>query len=344
MSSTDKKDDIKPTKEFIKDLIKKVGGDEKLTKRRYRKRSKYPRDPENTVRDNIRLEKDAAEMIDVLELHMTTKGYKYLLVCCDLASREFDIQEMKTKDASTVYKAFMEMTKRDYIGFPKYYMISDQGSEFKSIFHAKMYLANVFHKQTIKGRHKSLSMVDSLMSQLGRIFNAYMNAKEAETGKVYKNWTGIIDIVRKELNKIRKVDLPKDLKKDKSQALVQTTEDVKVKGKVVTKFKKPKFREGEMVYRLLEVPENVLGKQQMGKFREGDVRIEKTPRKIIEVLYMNGREIHPFLVHAVHEPSQLILPSATVYLLHRLRLVCRASFASEGPQCSGTRRMQFSNS
>ena len=30
-------------KETIKSLIKKIGGDEKLTKRRYRKRSKYPR-------------------------------------------------------------------------------------------------------------------------------------------------------------------------------------------------------------------------------------------------------------------------------------------------------------
>ena len=232
-------------------------------------------------------------MIEVLELPMTSKGYKYLFVCCDLASREFDIQEMKTKDSSTVYKALLEMTKRDYIGFPKYYMISDQGSEFKSIFHAKMYLANVFHKQTIKGRHKSLSMVDSLMTQLGRIFNSFMNAKELETGKVYKNWTSIIDTVRKELNKIRKVDLPKDLKKDKSQALVQTTEDVVIKGKdkkpvTVTKFKKPKFKEGEMVYRLLEVPENMLGKQQMGKTRMGDVTIERTPRKIVEVVYMNG--------------------------------------------------------
>jgi hypothetical protein len=75
------------------------------------------------------------------------------------------------------------------------------------------------------------------MAQLGRIFNAYMNAKELETGKTYKNWTGIIDIVRKELNKIRKVDLPKDLKHANSQALVQTTEDTTVKGKVVTKLK-----------------------------------------------------------------------------------------------------------
>jgi hypothetical protein len=68
-------------------------------------------------------------MIDVLELPMTNGangGFKYLLCCCDLASRAFDIQEMKTKDSSTVYKAILERTKRDYIGWPKYYVISDQ--------------------------------------------------------------------------------------------------------------------------------------------------------------------------------------------------------------------------
>lgn len=44
-----------------------------------------------------------------------------------------------------------------------------------------------------------------------------------------------------------------------------------------------------MVYRLLEVPENILGKKQTGKFRMGDVNIDRTPRKISEIVYMNGR-------------------------------------------------------
>lgn len=227
----------KPAKVTIKDLIKNIGGDETYTKRRYRKRSKHPRDPETTLYDNIRLEEDAALMIDILELPTASLGYHYCLVCVDLASHEFDIEKMKNKDSETVLNAFLKMTKRKYIKTPKYYMINDQGSEFKGVFHKYLWDNNVFQKTTLKGRHKSLSMVDSLIAQLGRIFNAYMNAKEEKSGKVFKNWTDIIDTVREELNKIRKVDLPTNLKKDNSQALVQTTEDTAVIDKKLEKRK-----------------------------------------------------------------------------------------------------------
>lgn len=43
-----------------------------------------------------------------------------------------------------------------------------------------------------------------------------------------------------------------------------------------------------MVHRLLDTPENILGKKQTGKARMGDVNIDRTPRKIIEIVYMNG--------------------------------------------------------
>lgn len=235
-------------------------------------------------------------MIDILELPTAALGYRYCLVCVDLASHEFDIEKMKNKDSSTVLKAFQKMTTRKYIGIPKFYMINDQGSEWKSVFHEYMWDHNVFQKTTLKGRHKSLSMVDSLIAQLGRIFNSYMNSKEEQTGKVFKNWPDIIDTVREELNKIRKVELPKSLKDDNSQALVQTTIDTVVTGKdgkleIISKFKKPKFKVGEMVYRLLENDnvENILGKKQTGKARMGDVRIDRTPRKITEIVYPNGK-------------------------------------------------------
>lgn len=177
---------------------------------------------------------------------------------------------------------------------PKYYLVSDKGSEFKNVFHRYLWDNNIFHKQTIKGRHSQLASVDSLIATLGRIFNAYMNMKEEKTGKVSKNWIEIIPIVRKELNKIRKVDID-TLKKenDKNPQLVETTTSKIVKEKdgkekIVKEFKKTRYKVGDKVYRLLEVPKNTLGKDQYGSFREGDVRIEKESRKITEIVYMNG--------------------------------------------------------
>jgi hypothetical protein len=275
----------------IKSLIKSFGGDEKLTKKRYKKRRSGGREPENSVHDNTGNEKNAVMMIDILMLPTAQFGFKYLLVATDIITRAFDIQPMKNKDADTVLKAFKTMTSRKYIKVPEYYLISDKGSEFKGEFDKYLYDHNIFHKETEKGRHSQLANVDSLIAVLGRIFTAYMNKKEAETGKVSKNWTEIVDIVRDKLNEIRTVK-DKDLE-EKEVPLVETTvSKVVKKGKkeiIEREFKKPKFKVGQNVYRLLENPENMLSKVQYGKMREGDVRIEREPRKIVQLVYMNGQ-------------------------------------------------------
>ena len=37
----------------------------------------------------------------------------------------------------------------------------------------------------------------------GRLLDGYMNSKELETGRVYRQWTDVIDIIREDLNEIR---------------------------------------------------------------------------------------------------------------------------------------------
>lgn len=164
----------KPT---MKSLIKSIGGDETFTKKRRKRKG-----PQNSVKSNMSFEEDACLMIDILELPTAKFGYKYCLVATDIATREFDIEQMKNKDSETVLKAFKKMIGRKYLDIPKYYLVSDQGSEFKGVFHRYLWDHNVFHKQTEKGRHSQLANVDSLIATLGRLFNAYMNAKEE------KNW------------------------------------------------------------------------------------------------------------------------------------------------------------
>jgi hypothetical protein len=111
-----------------------------------------------------------------------------------------------------------------------------------------------------------------------------MNSKEIKNQKQFKNWTDVIPTVRTQLNEIRERD-PELL----VQKLVQTTTYVKNKdGKGKYVFKKPKYKVGDTVYRLLENPENALGHVQFGKAREGDYRVDRTPRKISEVVEING--------------------------------------------------------
>jgi hypothetical protein len=56
-----------------------------------------------------------------------------------------------------------------------------------------------------------MANVEALNKQLGLLINTFMNDKEEETKKRFREWTKIIDFVRTELNKIRKKKLKKPL-------------------------------------------------------------------------------------------------------------------------------------
>jgi hypothetical protein len=279
----------------LKPIYNQLGIDTKLTKRRYRKKEVF-----NSIKDNTRLEENSNFMADIAEFPTAKFGNKYLLVVVDVASDEFDMQEMKNKDADTVLKAFQKILTRPYLKLPKYSLVTDNGGEFKGVFQKYLYDNSIYHKYAHKDRHKQLANVDNLIAQLSRIFNGYLNKKELETGKVQKNWTEIIPTVREELNKIRKRKLPTNLKEDNSQPLVNTTKEVEktitdkktgnTKTVIEEEFIKPKFKVGQMVYVLLHTPKSILGKTQPTKnFREGDVGITDERHEITEIIYVNGR-------------------------------------------------------
>jgi hypothetical protein len=115
-----------------------------------------------------------------------------------------------------------------------------------------------------------------LNDELGRLFNGYMNKKEVQTGKVYREWTDIIDKVRDKLNKIRKVNMTAKSMKDVSFPVPEINRE-------------PKFKEGDLVYRSLDYPENALGqKQPTANFRRGDYKMDRQPRKIEQVFVYAG--------------------------------------------------------
>jgi hypothetical protein len=277
----------------LQSIYDDLGIDRKLTKRRYRRKKEF-----NHVKDNTRLQEDCNFMIDILDLPTAPFGFKYLLVCCDIATDEFDIEQMKNKDSETVLNAFKKMLTREYLNKPKYYMISDNGTEFLDVFQKYLYDESIYHKTALKNRHTQLANIDSLCAVLGRIFNGFMNEKEKLTGRISKNWTSIIPDVRKKLNILRKKKLPTNLKTDNSQPLVNTTvknnteelDEKNNKSSVkIESFVKPKFKVGQKVYVVLDTPKSILGKDQKNtRFREGDVTVSLKKHTILEILYMNG--------------------------------------------------------
>ena len=160
----------------IKPIYSLLNIDNKLTKKRVRSQREY-----NSFEDNMRLEANCNYMSDILFLPTAKYGFKYLLIVLDIATRQFDCEKLKNKDSTVVLKAFKKMIKRQYISLPKYSVITDGGSEFKGLFQDFMYDESIFHKTTVRGRHKQLALIDNLIGQLSKIFNDYMNMKEYRT-------------------------------------------------------------------------------------------------------------------------------------------------------------------
>ena len=120
-------------------------------------------------------------------------------------------------------------------------------------------------------RHNQLANVENLNKLLGRLLNGYLNSKEIETGRVYKQWTDVIDIIRKDLNEIRE------------------RQDGNPQNDIFTPptDAKAKFKKGDLVFYKSDRPLNALGQfQPTNTFREGDYRFNiHDPREIKSILH-----------------------------------------------------------
>ena len=214
-----------------------------------------------------------------------------MLVVLDLASDEFDMQELKNKTPDHILKAFEKIFAREYLNKPKYSLTTDAGTEFQGILKKWLFDESIFHKVTAVGRHKQLANIDSLIRQLSTLFIGIANEKEKKTGKVSKSWLKHIPIIRKELNKIRKKELNEDYWNNIYSSL--TTHK---NGKLI----KQKFNVGDMVHIALDRPEDARGNKLKGKFRVADNRYDKNPRRIKQVVYYSGPGVHRYIVDHIH--------------------------------------------
>jgi len=228
------------------------------------------------IKQNIFPKKNYNYQADVLMLPESKEGYRYLLAMVDLWSNYFDIEPTKNKQADTMLQAMKEIFKRDIIKKPNASIRTDEGTEFKNTFTKYLYDNSILHLKSLPDRHKQMGNVERLNRDLGQLFMSYLTDQTNKLGYDYNEWIDIVDVVRKELNKIK--THPKDL-----DPRLHIPQDISIK--------KPKYTIGDMVYRRLEVPKDRFGNKYMnGKFRAGDSRFElNEPREIVDILaYKNS--------------------------------------------------------
>jgi hypothetical protein len=161
----------------------------------------------------------------------------------------------------------------------------DGGNEFKGVFHKYLFDNSILQKTNIANRHSSLSNLESLNRQLGRLFNLYMNKQEKEKGKRFVNWLEFVPTVREKLNEIREKKLPATVTEIDYPVPNDTKEITnKETGKTENVEIKPKFKVGQFVFRYLDKPRNALNKDQSTtQIREGDILWDNIPREILKV-------------------------------------------------------------
>lgn len=264
----------------------------------------------NKIKENIPLVADYNAMCDVLFLPTAKLGYKYLFVIVDLATNKFDIEPIKNKDDDVVLKAMKKCFARDYVKEPKFTLKTDSGNEFKGVFQKYLYDESIYHKVSPPNHHAGMGNVDSLCRQLGRLIMGYLNLKEIEKGKTYKNWLDIIPYLRKELNEYR--DISDQLPKNINTYVYPTPDDAiehvkQKKGKYISseyELIKPKFKIGDFVYHYLDIPKDALGKNQPTKQRRaGDYNWNRTPIEIEKIYVYTGNPLYRYKLKNIKNVS-----------------------------------------
>lgn len=235
----------------------------------------------DTIKQNVFPQEDFNFMADIVILPKAKFGFQYLLVVVDLWSKDLDFEEMKNKDAKSCLYAFQKILGRPYLNLPKASVITDEGGEFKSVFKKYLFDNNISHRVKAVGRHKQLSLVNSMCALISNFIMKYLNMKEIQTKKTQKNWIDILPLLRVELNNsIKKVpnEDPYDISKP-----IAYTQNIE------------KYKVGDKVYRVLDSPKDIVSdkKYSIHAFRKGDLRWDMTPRKILKIFnYPNNNRYY----------------------------------------------------
>ena len=260
----------------------------------------------NSVSNNGIQEKNYNFMMDLLMLPMTKQKYRYLLVVVDLASNNFDMQELKEKTPDAVLDGYQKIIKRPYIKLAKGSIRTDSGTEFKAIFHKFVEDNNIYHRVASPNRHKQMGVVENLNKTLAKLLMGYIVHVEEKTKKIFNEWVDVLPIIRKDLNKLREVKLDKDD--------IMAFTDI---------FTPQKFRIGDYVYEKLDVPEDALGKKQnTNNVRSGDYTYSRHAKRIVHVSYMNDDPPHRYILegkgNVSYSDNELIKKETTKRMIKQI--------------------------
>lgn len=274
-------------KDVKNQLLKHFNIDNRFTEKKFRGRN-------DTFKEFTYPKEDYNFSADLLTLP-PFKGYKYILVVVDNWSKEIDFEPIKNKEPKTILKAFQKIIDRPYLNKPIASIRVDMGTEFKGEFKKQMFEDDILLRVSMPARHKQNALAETAIKLISFILINYLNVKEIELQKKFRNWIELLPSLRQKLNEIKKV-------KD---------EDPFTKIYKSPIFKLNKYNIGDLMVHIIHKPVDALGKKQSGENnRVGDyIYSYHKPKKIVKILYYpnNVRYVMDGLKN-VSFPENEILP------------------------------------
>ena len=207
-------------------------------------------------------------------------GYNLVLVVVDTATRLTDatpLRNRKAKDAVAGFKQIYNRPKEGRIlSMPRLMIQVDNGGEFTGAATVAYFKKNKVAMRFGKaGRSRQQSYVESHNALIGEIVGVRQGEEEDITGEVAREWVEDLPLIVRALNE----------RLERAPVKVSDVEATPVcKGQTCELLPK-----GTRVRPIAEKPkDNVTGKPLPGGFRKGDLRWERTVRKIDQQILKPG--------------------------------------------------------
>lgn len=180
------------------------------------------------------------------------KGYKYVLVVVDVATREVEAQPLKDKSKDTILKALKTIyTQSQSLREPETLAV-DSGTEFKGL---SNYL-NLNLKVSLPNRHRQTAVVERTNQEIAKIAFMRMTAQELLTNQQSNEWLDDLPNIIKEINKRKREPKPQSI--DANPIIPKNSHIFNLGDKVRVKLDYPR--------------DNINEKRLHGSFRITDVR------------------------------------------------------------------------
>jgi len=245
-------------------------------------------------------DKDFEHQADLLFMP-TDRGYKYILVVTDIATRLSDAEPLKSKKSEEVHTAFKKIYKRNILNMPEYIKL-DSGTEFQKDVKKWLLQNKVAVKYGKPGRSRQLAVVERTNQYIARNLFKRMQAQEILTGRKSVEWIDDLKRLIELINEKRKRDPPK------------------VKYDAVCSGDSCNLLEiGTRVRPILDKPKDYLTGQRLhGKFRITDIRFDPIIRVIKNIMLLPGRPAL-YQLNNIDKPS--IIDNSVAYTKNQLHVV-----------------------